>query len=399
MFTYISIEMKNLKEKLDMKTADVIAVKKEKGGSNPIFREIENERRHTNFIRVIPASIALLVVEFCGMLWAVWSHIKFDYGRGFLISSIVFLLVSVAFICLVENGLKRPFLSEKTKKFTYSLYWILFTLEAMSFSVMEFLDRGEYNNYITYIIVFTLLPILEPVSKTLLYVFAMGVEVYTMLFVNELLKPVDVGNMIICVAITMLGIIFSFARFYFYTSDALVKKRYQYSANGDPLTGFMNRRGFETSVPSLRDFCENNEYNFCVIIFDIDDFKGFNDTYGHLKGDVCIQAVSDCIRQGFSRPTDLCVRYGGEEFVVVTAQHEIDRLIDHLVQTANKINQIKIDGVDRNVSVSVGVSACQGAGDNPLNHYIELADKQLYLAKTNGKNCVYYEGDGKRYEE
>ena len=392
MFTYINAELKKLTEKLDVKTTDVLAVRRDKQGNNPMFREIESERKHTNFIRIIPASLVLLIVEFCGMIWAVWSQIKFDYGRGFLISSIIFLLVSLAFISLIENGLKRAFLSDRAKRIVYSAYWALYAIEAMSFSIMEFLDRGEFNNYITFIIVFTLLPIIEPIPKTLIYVFAMGVEVYTMLYVDEFVMSVNIGDMVICVGLTVIGVVFSFARFYFYISDALIKKRYQYSANGDPLTGFMNRRGFETSVPSLRGFCMNNAYNFCIIMFDIDNFKKFNDTYGHLKGDICLQTVADCIRKDFSRPTDLCVRYGGEEFIVVTAQHDMDRLVEHLTETLKKISDIKIDGVKESITASVGLVACIDNGKKTVDYFIGKADEQLYLAKTNGKNCVYYEG-------
>lgn len=396
MFTYLNAELEKLKDKFDVKTTDVFAVRKDKQGTNPIFREIESERKHTNFIRVIPASIALLIVEFCGMVWAVWSQINFDHGQSFFISSIVFLIVSLCFISIIENGLKKAFLSDKTKRLVYSAYWILYAIEAMSFSIMEFLDRGEFNNYITFMIVFTLLPIIEPIPKILIYVVSMGVEIYTMLYVDTYVMPINVGDMVICVALTGAGVVFSFARFYFYISDALTKKRYQYSANGDPLTGFMNRRGFETSVPALRGFCMNNAYNFCVIMFDIDNFKKFNDTYGHLKGDICLQAVADCIRKDFSRPTDLCVRYGGEEFIVVTAQHDIDKLIDHLTKTLGKISSVKIDGVKEQITTSVGLVACIDNGKKPIDYFVGQADEQLYLAKTNGKNCVYF--DNKQYK-
>lgn len=392
MFTYITGELKNLKEKFDIKTADVIAVRKDKNGENPIFRELESERKHTNFIRIIPASLALLVVELGGMLWAVWSHVKFDYGKGFFISSCVFFIVSLLFVSWIENGLKKSFLTDRTKKITYSFYWILYMMEAMSFSIMEYLDRGQMNNYITFIIVFTLLPIIEPIPKILIYVVAMGVEIHTMIYENAQDIPINIGEAVVCIALTVTGIVFSFLRFYFYISDALTKKNYQYSANGDPLTGLMNRRGFGVSVPSLRDFCINNEYNFCVIMFDIDDFKKFNDTYGHLKGDICLKAVSECIRKSFSRPTDLCVRYGGEEFVVVTAQHDTERLVEHLCQITEQISQIKIDDVKEPVTTSVGFFTCKDKGEKPTEYFLEKADEQLYNAKTNGKNCVSFEG-------
>lgn len=392
MFTYINGELKNLKEKFDIKTADVIAVRRDKHGENPIFRELESERKHTNFIRIIPASLALLVVELCGMVWAVWSHVKFDYGRGFIISSCIFFAVSLIFISWIENGLKKSFLTDKTKKITYSFYWILYMAEAMSFSIMEYLDRGEINNYITFIIVFTLLPIIEPIPKILIYGIAMGIEIQTMFFENARGVPANMGQVAVCIALTATGIVFSFLRFYFYISDSLTKKYYQYSANGDSLTGLMNRRGFEISVASLRDFCINNEYKFCMIMFDIDDFKIFNDTYGHLKGDICIKAVSDCIRKSFSRPTDLCVRYGGEEFIVVTAQRDTDRLVEHLCLTAEKISQIKIDDVKEPVTISAGFFTCSDKGEKATEYFIEKADEQLYNAKTNGKNCLSFEG-------
>lgn len=389
MFKNIIAEVTKIKNQEQSKISEAYEAKKARNSDNPIYREVEADRIHTNFIRIIPASIALLLVEVGGMLWALWSDVKFDFGPGFLISCCVFAFVSVCFIVAIELLLKYKKTSNHQMKIIYTTYWVLYTIEALSFSVMEALDRQTTNNYLIYVLLISILPVITPFTKNLILIVALYVEACALLF--AMCQPID---LMICFFVTVMGMGYSIFHFNHYLSVSIANKKLEFSANGDLLTNFMNRRGFEKAVPSLRSFCKNNGYNFCIIMMDIDNFKSYNDRYGHLEGDICLKQVSACVKENFSRPTDLCVRYGGEEFLVLTAQRDVERLVEHLEDTLELINDIEFENTFETVSVSAGLYvATEEDTDTPVERLIERADKQLYNAKRHGKNCVSYKGE------
>jgi hypothetical protein len=125
MFTNIIAEITKIKNIEQSKISEAYEAKKARNSDNPIYREVEADRIHTNFIRIIPASIALLIVEVCGMLWALWSDVKFDYGKGFLISCCVFAFVSVCFIVAIEFLLKFKKTSNHQMKIIQFVYEFL----------------------------------------------------------------------------------------------------------------------------------------------------------------------------------------------------------------------------------------------------------------------------------
>ena len=389
MFKNIIAEVTKIKNQEQSKISEAYEAKKARNSDNPIYREVEADRIHTNFIRIIPASIALLLVEVGGMLWALWSDVKFDFGPGFLISCCVFAFVSVCFIVAIELLLKYKKTSNHQMKIIYTTYWVLYTIEALSFSVMEALDRQTTNNYLIYVLLISILPVITPFTKNLILIVALYVECCALLFAMG--QPID---LMICFFVTVMGMGYSIFHFNHYLSVSIANKKLEFSANGDLLTNFMNRRGFEKAVPSLRSFCKNNGYNFCIIMMDIDNFKSYNDRYGHLEGDICLKQVSACVKENFSRPTDLCVRYGGEEFLVLTAQRDVERLVEHLEDTLELINDIEFENTFETVSVSAGLYvATEEDTDTPVERLIERADNQLYNAKRHGKNCVSYKGE------
>lgn len=389
MLNNIAGEIKKIVDKHTIEARDVTRARRGADGDNVIYREIEQDRIETNFIRIILASVVLFFVEASGMLWAFfYDDIEFGSARLFVISFCLFTAASVVFVLLVEKELSRKNYSKRNKRILYSIYWIAYMIETMSFSIMEAYDRGKINNYVTFIIVFSLLPILKPLQKCLIYAVACFAEVGILTHLG-----VSYRVRVVAVAVTCAGVLFSIVRFYFYIANSLVTKRLEYSANGDSLTGFMNRRGLLKRIEGLQGFCRGNRYYICALMIDIDDFKAFNDTYGHLKGDSCLRAVSGEIRSSFMRPTDLCVRYGGEEFLIITAQRDVGRFLDHTKLMHKHIGEKKLEQVDREVTVSIGV--CVRTYDNceDLGSIVDCADKELYLAKNNGKNCIYYKGE------
>jgi len=149
----------------------------------------------------------------------------------------------------------------------------------------------------------------------------------------------------------------------------------------DELTGFYNRK-------VLKELKLDNNY-VCLIIFDIDDFKRINDTYGHLKGDEVIRALAKEVKHNL-RESDLVIRWGGEEFLVVLKGAKDIAIATKLAQKLReKIAQLKIDNID-SISCSFGVSCGFVSNDESIDNLLDIADERLYKAKKNGKNRVEY---------
>lgn len=85
----------------------------------------------------------------------------------------------------------------------------------------------------------------------------------------------------------------------------------------DALTGIANRRSFSERILAEFAICSKSDAELSVIMCDIDNFKKYNDCYGHLEGDRCLRNVAQCIQDSLKRPIDFCARYGAQEFVVV----------------------------------------------------------------------------------
>lgn len=387
MFSGILAEIKKVKDNLVFISREEREARKGGKGGEPIFRMVEAERVHSNLLRIIPASLILFLVEICGMVWAVANKIDFDYGNGFLISCAVFLVISVIYICIIEKKLKDPDFSLKQKRKIYRTFWAVFCLSSMSFSVMELLDRGTVNNFLCFVFLFTVLPVIEPFSKTVILITAFLAEDIVMIKANAY----DPDIILICFVAVFIATVASYAMFFRYMNTKITEKRLEHFANGDQLTMLTNRRGFVSFAPELKRYCEKNSLKLLVIMADIDDFKKYNDTYGHMEGDICLKNVAARIRENFSRSTDICARYGGEEFIILSAFKEDGKILAHIKQLLSDVENTYNKG-GSNVTVSLGICISENPSKAELSELIKTADDELYNAKTNGKNCFSYKG-------
>ena len=163
----------------------------------------------------------------------------------------------------------------------------------------------------------------------------------------------------------------------------------------DGLTGIANRRCFDQGLLEESRRAKRENSPLSLIILDIDYFKAFNDTYGHLKGDECLKTVASTLRQTLKRPGDFPARYGGEEFAVVLPNTDdvgsaiIAEELRVSIEGANiaHINSICAD----HVTVSLGVvTRFPGQADTPED-LILAADRALYRSKHEGRNQVSVE--------
>ncbi|MGB3485974.1 MAG: GGDEF domain-containing protein [Mycobacterium sp.] len=155
----------------------------------------------------------------------------------------------------------------------------------------------------------------------------------------------------------------------------------------DTLTRVMNRRFLPSILAREIAFAKKNSAGLAVMLFDIDHFKQLNDIHGHQAGDVVLRQVADVVADNL-RSTDFLFRYGGEEFLGVLV--EADPL--HSANTAEQVRRavaehtFVIGNTEVPVTISIGLAIYDGHPDP--DHFIERADRALYLAKTGGRNQV-----------
>ena len=156
----------------------------------------------------------------------------------------------------------------------------------------------------------------------------------------------------------------------------------------DVLTGLFNRRYLDESFSKKINRMKRKESSLAVIMLDIDHFKSFNDTYGHTAGDELLTLLGELLRKQ-TRQSDVACRYGGEEFIILLSDTSMEVAIKRAEEIRRTFEEarIRFEGQELKATVSVGISIYPDHGDQPEALIIQ-ADQALYMAKSNGRNCV-----------
>ena len=162
--------------------------------------------------------------------------------------------------------------------------------------------------------------------------------------------------------------------------------------NVDGLTGVSNRRYFNEFIEAEWRQAIRNHEPISLLMLDIDHFKQYNDSHGHLAGDEVLRMVAQTVMRSFRRPRDLAARFGGEEFGVIlpqTAADDLPMLGNMVVSAVEALNvPHQESAVGEKVTISAGGATCTPRSGDSFLMLIEAADKALYEAKRNGRNCV-----------
>ena len=159
----------------------------------------------------------------------------------------------------------------------------------------------------------------------------------------------------------------------------------------DQLTGLYNRMYLTNEIPLLIKQVARDKGTVGAIMIDIDYFKLFNDTYGHLEGDICLQKVAQIVSDTVKRPKDAVIRFGGEEFLVVLPyiDHQGTKLVAHqLVEAVANARIPHGKGIENRVSISAGFAVWKATDvvEDDVAALIEDADISLFEAKELGRN-------------
>ena len=153
----------------------------------------------------------------------------------------------------------------------------------------------------------------------------------------------------------------------------------------DHLTGINNRHSIDTILESEMERSQRYNQPLAVIMLDLDDFKGVNDTYGHETGDLVLRETGSLLSFNLRMP-DSVGRWGGEEFIILLPGSDLEKGCRTAERIRQYIANIKIPNMDRNITASLGVAQYDlGLSADEL---VSKADKAMYTAKANGKNQV-----------
>lgn len=159
----------------------------------------------------------------------------------------------------------------------------------------------------------------------------------------------------------------------------------------DPLTGIGNRRRFDEVMAAEWNRLRRIKKPLALIMFDIDFFKKYNDSVGHSAGDACLTRVAKALQKAFRRTGELVIRFGGEEFIAIVPYCSAQDAAKHAELARKSIEDLALphpnSPIAKYVTVSVGV-ASMIPNAKPFEELIKLADKQLYQAKSAGRNKV-----------
>lgn len=160
----------------------------------------------------------------------------------------------------------------------------------------------------------------------------------------------------------------------------------------DGLTGVGNRRRFDAVLESEWIAAQDAKRPLSLVMIDIDCFKQYNDRYGHVRGDECLQRVAQTLRTNATRPRDFLARYGGEEFVLVLPDTDANGAERVAARCRDAIAAEAIahetSTVAPNVTVSIGVGTIVPADEDAVKRFVDEVDRRLYSAKERGRNMV-----------
>ena len=166
-------------------------------------------------------------------------------------------------------------------------------------------------------------------------------------------------------------------------------RKFERHATTDALTGLGNRHSMEESFPREIARCEKDDEPVSLVMIDVDNFKDFNDKFGHIAGDRALAAVSRILRKQF-RPRDVLVRYGGDEFAVLLPQVGEETAMTIADRVRMAVSGNTADGSDSLITIPVRLSmgVAEKHPNSTLDNLIRAADAALYRAKHAGRDMV-----------
>ena len=366
--------------------------------NNSDVSAVVNKRiAETNCRRILSISPILFVLYIVNII-LLTIHNKAQYLPLSITITVALIVYTLFFDILVYwiMFLNQIDNSEEIWKFKliHRVFWPIWFVAMVIVSCIQ-IDNGYIGvTLVLTFIIYSLLPLYNLAEFSANLVFTIAVMIIMVLYDhNQEIAYVSTKMEILnFVAMQIIGFVAQRMQLMLWMS-----REYLYmEAFVDPLTQLLNRRGGDAVFQKERQ-AYANETEIGIIMFDIDYFKRYNDTFGHGEGDICLRTVGDAIRENMKERTKLMIRHGGEEFVTILFQTNEKELL----QCAEKLRKAVFekhmkaptDEVAEYVTISIG-AAMEKIQDEDFRYekLLSAADEALYKAKQSGKNCVVYAG-------
>jgi two-component system chemotaxis family response regulator WspR len=166
----------------------------------------------------------------------------------------------------------------------------------------------------------------------------------------------------------------------------------------DGLTGIANRRRFDDAMRIEWQRGQRDKKPLTLLMCDVDFFKRYNDSFGHLAGDLCLKKVAAVLTEHLKRPADLAARYGGEEFAIILPETPLTGALIVAESCRRHLEQLAIENPQADtefstVTMSIGVASVVPSASSGVEELIQQADQALYAAKRGGRNRVVSAAD------
>ncbi len=166
-------------------------------------------------------------------------------------------------------------------------------------------------------------------------------------------------------------------------------------ASLDCLTGIANRRRLDQTLEAEWQRGQRDHKPLALLICDVDNFKHYNDSYGHPAGDLCLQKVAAVLSGNLKRPADLAARFGGEEFAIVLPNTDLAGALVVAEACRSHLEKLPIAAGEggKPLTISIGVACMVPSAEGSIEALLAQADKALYQAKNTGRNRVSHSSE------
>jgi|GEM_PF-3593463 len=352
-----------------------------------------------NISRMVPASIVLIIDTIVVLAFGALNVSLALPMAYFYAAYLALIIIGVAAILLSHSLLNRGAVSIWTMRITYWVYWFLVITIITVLYLMDAYSSGSMASLFAFYLILAAVPIFNLweiiIFLNIPNLLTIGVMVLDLLTFKEAIYT------ILTYAVFAIAMSWTFYRTYFRLLDAekqleAARNQLETMSVTDPLTGVLNRYGLDRIFTGFKGGKPKIE-TITAIAMDIDFFKDYNDSFGHLVGDECLVRIANAINFVFVGENAKIGRIGGDEFVVLLAdadEKKIKEIMDHLYKS---VGDLSISAGNQSVSgfltVSCGIATANLESLSSWTDIFAMADKVLYQMKKNGRNQYLISSD------
>jgi diguanylate cyclase (GGDEF)-like protein len=293
-------------------------------------------------------------------------------------------VISVSMYILAYQALAR-----RRNRLAITLIWTEVIVHAALGTLLIGWDSGFHYYLLMFIPALFVSMQLRGALVALVSLWALYVALDAFMWTVEPLQPIS-RNALLAVHLFNLSVVFamfSYLSFFYLKIVSSAQRKLRHMASTDPLTGLFNRwHMIDLAEKELARY-QRSQHPIGLLLLDIDHFKSINDSHGHEVGDKVLVAVANTIKADL-RSQDLIARWGGEEFLVLLPDTDLEQARASAERIRQALMQKRWSFGDQSVAVTISVGVSEFQEDDGLQSAINRADRALYSSKDNGRNRV-----------